>query len=128
MATLKVLFSALLFPVLFLSDCGSAGEIRESYYMNGRVKQHYKKVQANAKYLTQGDSLVYYATGELMIRAHYRNGLLNGKFEEWYPSGKTKLIHYYRNNILNGAFAEWNEGGTQIINRTCKNGYPVAEH
>ncbi len=72
------------------------------------------------------DSLIfaYFKDGVLYKRLPYKNGKLNGRFEEYYFNGQLKYRVYYENGIqINGLCYVYNINGSIYSISNIKNGY-----
>ena len=67
------------------------------------------------------DTLTYHQTFKRCIH-HYREGILNGDYEEFYPNGKIKTKGNYKDGKKSGLEQWWRETGDISGYNTYKNG------
>lgn len=88
------------------------------YYNNGQVKKkvHYKNNVLNGKYET------YTENGDPLISTNYLKGKYDGNYIEY--NNRKNLIRdiNYKNGQYNGNYKEYNSNGILIIETTYKNG------
>jgi antitoxin component YwqK of YwqJK toxin-antitoxin module len=66
------------------------------YYRNGQVN----KTKKWKKGVLQGDSQVFYGTGEIYIVSHYDGGALNGPYTVYDKDGSVLESHAYKEGAL----------------------------
>lgn len=94
----------------------------------------------------EGAAPAIYETGEKLLLRHFKNGLKEGKFEQWWPNGHYRYLFNYsadawdgkqlvfypngnkrqesnfKNGALDGIQRTWSPGGELTSNYTVKNG------
>jgi len=68
-------------------------------------------------YMKHGIQMDYYSK-----RRHYKDGELNGLFEEWYNNGQLRIRQKIEYNGLDGLSELWNEDGKLVRKETYKDG------
>ena len=64
----------------------------------------------------------WYANGSPHKICTYKNGMLNGKYDEYYPDNKYKIRCSYKNDRLDGNYASFYENGSLLKSCVYKNG------
>lgn len=87
------------------------------YYENGKLAQEVlfkndKRLTTNGQYFDGQDKL-FFENGKLWLVENYKNGLLEGKYEEYFEDGKLKKESTYKNGKLIGLSIEYYAQGKQ---------------
>jgi antitoxin component YwqK of YwqJK toxin-antitoxin module len=104
--------------------------IIETFYPNKRIKERITYKDKNLKVL-DGPYESWYQTGESKEKANYKNGKLNGLYEEWWEPSlgvrskkvSTQLFikRNYKDGKLNGLDEVWSENGQLLERANYKN-------
>jgi len=65
---------------------------------------------------------VFLENGQILERALYKNGQLNGKYEAWYSTGQKSVETYFENNEKNGLYVSWYPNGDLLEKMEYDNG------
>jgi len=64
----------------------------------------------------------YNINGQLTERCNFKNGVQDGLFESWYDDGILEARCNYKNDLYNGLYEEWYESGQLMIKCNLRNG------
>ena len=61
-----------------------------------------------------GEVFTNYENGQIAFKGEYRNGLKDGRFEDYYENGQTKKLINYDNNVIKGNIFDFTLDGESI--------------
>jgi len=80
----------------------------------------FKKTYRNGK--LNGLFEEYNINGQLIERNNFKNGVQDGLSETWYDDGILQTRGNYKNDLYNGLYEEWYENGQLMIKCNLRNG------
>lgn len=94
---------------LLTTNCKS-GELKETYYANGNLKERYTLV--NGKF--HGQYISYYENGNIRAKGKYMENKMVGEWLNYHENGKIFIKQKYKNDKL--IFLEaWDKKSNQIV-------------
>ncbi len=87
------------------------GYNRDGYNREGYNKEGYNLAGYNKD---RTEKVVYYESGELMARGHYRNGIEDGMFEQYYKNGVVGWRGTFSNGKQTGYWYSYYEDGSKM--------------
>jgi antitoxin component YwqK of YwqJK toxin-antitoxin module len=85
----------------------------ETYYIQTKTIE-YTKTYKNGK--LNGLFEEYHINGKLLTRYHHKKGILDGLHETWLENGKGGWRMNYKDGVLDGLFEKWYEQTLKMIN------------
>ncbi len=91
------------------------------FFSNGKLQMEgaYRSINPDVKI---GEFTYWYQNGVKHISCHFKNGRLDGPYEEWYENGSLKTGKNFINGNLDGTEKTWNEEGVLTRSIRYKNG------
>ncbi|MEE9394006.1 MAG: hypothetical protein V3W41_16015 [Planctomycetota bacterium] len=91
------IITLVLLSLAFLGVAQAQSEAVRTQYPSGKKKAEYR---IDAKGQHHGAYVDYYESGQLMRRAKYFHGKLDGKFESWHQSGKRAAVQLFKRGVV----------------------------
>lgn len=97
------------------------------YFKSGQIQNTLERatfidLNDNDNWVFDGESLIYYNTGEKEIEFNYVNNKIEGLHKTFYKSGKLKIVKNYEKGILQGEYNSFYESGANRIKFNYING------
>lgn len=97
------------------------------YFKSGQIQNTIERatfidLNDNDNWVFDGESLIYYNTGEKEIEFNYVNNKIEGLHKTFYKSGKLKIVKNYEKGVLQGEYNSFYESGANRIKFNCING------
>jgi antitoxin component YwqK of YwqJK toxin-antitoxin module len=102
--------------------------IFETYYPDSKIVEKRDFWKNGEKYISEiwYDTRKYGNNPILFKRCNYKNGKLNGLYEQWYLNGHILKKCNYKNNKLHGLYEQWYQCGQLAekywYKKNCKHG------
>jgi TonB family protein len=82
----------------------------KDYFMNGSIQMTgaYKDSKTTIK---TGPFVYYDSSRNVVLKSHFTDGKLSGKFERLYPNGNVRQVKFYVDNKQNGPYQEFYPNG-----------------
>ena len=103
--------NGLLVDYSFLNKDGSVKEPINEYSLQNRLGIKY---QVNSKEPFSGSTFFTYKNGQIAFKGEYRNGLKDGRFEDYYANGQLKKLINYDNDVIKGNIFDFTLDGESI--------------
>jgi S1-C subfamily serine protease/antitoxin component YwqK of YwqJK toxin-antitoxin module len=105
----------------------SSNGVVTDYFKSGAIQNTIEKassvdVNDNRKWIFEGESIVFYETGEKHIEYNYVNGEIEGLHKTYYKSGKIEVVKNYDKGVLEGDYNSFYESGAKFIHFKYLNG------
>ena len=90
------------------------------YYDNGKVKETFMYDMD----IIHGKREKYFYSGQIHMRRNYKNGVMEGLYEEWRMRGlkKNRSRGKMKNGEMDGKWTYWHPNGHKECEVVCKNG------
>ena len=90
------------------------------YFKSGQIQNTLERatfidLNDNDNWVFDGESLIYYNTGELEKEYNYINTKIEGLYKTFYKSGKLKVVKNYEKGVEQGEYNSFYESGTKHI-------------
>jgi antitoxin component YwqK of YwqJK toxin-antitoxin module/S1-C subfamily serine protease len=97
------------------------------YYKSGQIQNFLERaifidLNENKNWIFDGESIIYYETGEIKSEFNYVKDKIDGLYKTFYKSGKLKAVRNYENGILQGEYNSFYESGANHIRFNYING------
>jgi antitoxin component YwqK of YwqJK toxin-antitoxin module/S1-C subfamily serine protease len=97
------------------------------YFKSGQIQNTLERatfidLNDNDNWVFDGESLIYYNTGEKEIEFNYVNNKIEGLHKTFYKSGKLKIVKSYEKGVLQGEYNSFYESGANYIKFNYING------
>jgi antitoxin component YwqK of YwqJK toxin-antitoxin module/S1-C subfamily serine protease len=97
------------------------------YFKSGQIQNTLERatfidLNDNDNWVFDGESLIYYNTGELEKEYNYINTKIEGLHKTFYKSGKLKIVKNYEKGVLQGEYNSFYESGANRIKFNYING------
>lgn len=108
------------------SDNASIGAVVD-YYKSGQIQNYLERaifidLNENDNWIFDGESIIYYETGEVEEEYNYVKDKIDGLRKTFYKSGQLKAVRNYENGILQGEYNSFYESGANHIRFNFING------
>ncbi len=108
--------------------------IMKEYYENNSDKAiremkivDYRQSGGEKRFIKDGESLIYYRSGELYGDENYLNDLLEGGQKYYYKNGEVQSSKYYHEQFLDGISVSYDSLGNIIKKILYKDNNPIKE-
>lgn len=101
-----------------LGDEPVDGVVTETY-LSGEVQRRYSVNEAGQKH---GPFEVFAKDGTVLVKANYKDDLLDGRELRYFPSGKRHMVVTWSRGVLSGRWERFFESGQRKISTSYKRG------
>ncbi|MFT5081333.1 MAG: antitoxin component YwqK of YwqJK toxin-antitoxin module, partial [Planctomycetota bacterium] len=99
-----------------LGDEPVDGVVTETY-LSGEVQRRYSVNEAGQKH---GPFEVFAKDGTVLVKANYKDDLLDGRELRYFPSGKRHMVVTWSRGVLSGRWERFFESGQRKISTSYK--------